>query len=78
MDKLEKIFEMQGALDKYIADNRNLDFTPDEWVQKKCQAMISEIAENFWLKLILSGGKILKNLIITLLKKKWLIFCTFW
>lgn len=45
MDKLEKIFEMQGALDKYIADNRNLNFTPEEWVQKKCHAMISEISE---------------------------------
>ncbi|MFR5062423.1 MAG: dUTPase [Christensenellales bacterium] len=45
MDKLDKIFEMQAALDGYIAENRNLEFTDDEWVQKKCLAMISEISE---------------------------------
>lgn len=45
MDKLETIFEMQAALDRYIAENRGLDFTPEEWVQKKCLAMMSEIGE---------------------------------
>ncbi len=45
MDKLDKIFEMQKALDGYIAENRSLNFTVDEWVQKKCLAMISEISE---------------------------------
>ena len=43
--KLDKIFEMQKALDGYIAENRSLNFTVDEWVQKKCLAMISEISE---------------------------------
>lgn len=45
MDKLEKIFEMQGVLDKYITDSRNLDFTKEEWVQKRCLALISEVSE---------------------------------
>lgn len=45
MDKLETIFEMQGALDRYIAEKRELNFPADEWVQKKCLAMISEISE---------------------------------
>lgn len=45
MDKLETIFEMQGALDRYIAEKRELNFTDEEWVQKKCLAMISEISE---------------------------------
>ncbi|MBQ8882956.1 MAG: dUTPase [Clostridia bacterium] len=44
-DKLEVIFEMQGALDGYIREQRNLDFTPGEWVQKRCLALISELAE---------------------------------
>ena len=45
MDKLDKIFEMQKALDGYSAENRSLNFTVDEWVKKKCLAMISEISE---------------------------------
>ena len=45
MDKLDTIFEMQGALDRYIAEKRELNFTDEEWVQKKCLAMISEISE---------------------------------
>lgn len=45
MDKLDTIFEMQGTLDRYIAEKRDLKFTDEEWVQKKCLAMISEISE---------------------------------
>ena len=45
MDKLEKIFEMQAALDGYIVKERSLDFTPDEWIQKRCLALISEVSE---------------------------------
>ena len=30
MDKLDKIFQMQKALDGYIAENRSLNFTVDE------------------------------------------------
>ena len=35
MDKLEKIFEMQTALDGYIVEQRKLDYAPDEWIQKR-------------------------------------------
>ncbi len=45
MDKLEKIFEMQTALDGYIVEQRNLNYEPDEWIQKRCLAMISELSE---------------------------------
>lgn len=45
MDKLDKIFEMQVALDAYIKENRKLDFQVDEWVQKRCLALISEVSE---------------------------------
>lgn len=45
MDKLDTIFQMQATLDGYIAEKRNLNFSADEWVQKKCLAMISEISE---------------------------------
>lgn len=34
MDKLDTIFEMQGTLDRYIAEKRDLKFTDEEWVQK--------------------------------------------
>ncbi len=45
MDKLETIFEMQATLDRYIREKRDLKYSEDEWVQKKCLAMISEISE---------------------------------
>lgn len=45
MDKLEKIFEMQKCLDDYISKQRHLDFSDDEWVQKRCLALVSEISE---------------------------------
>ena len=44
-DKLEVIFEMQGALDGYIKEQRDLKFEPDEWVQKRCLALMSELGE---------------------------------
>lgn len=45
MDKLDRIFEMQHMLDKKIEDERGLDFTRDEWIQKVMLAMISELSE---------------------------------
>lgn len=44
-DKLDQIFLMQGALDAYIAKTRNLNFTTEEWVQKKSLALINEVSE---------------------------------
>lgn len=44
-DKLSRIFEMQGVLDGFIRETRNLDYEKEEWVQKRCLAMISEISE---------------------------------
>lgn len=46
MDKLDKIFQMQAALNNYIIRERGLEsITPDEWIQKHMIAMISEMGE---------------------------------
>ena len=45
MDKLEHIFELQKGFQDKIKRERNLDFTPDQWIQKQTLAMISELAE---------------------------------
>ena len=49
MDKLEEIFNMQGELDQYIKDKRALTgaqgFTAEEWIQKKCLALLQETSE---------------------------------
>ncbi len=49
MDKLSEIFRMQGELDAYIKEKRELSgekgYTPAEWIQKKCLAMLDETAE---------------------------------
>ena len=44
-DKLDTLFTMQAALDRYIAEERHLDFTPAEWIQKRILALLSELAE---------------------------------
>ena len=44
-DKLDTVFEMQAALDKYMIERRNLSYSPDEWIQKKTLAMLSELSE---------------------------------
>ena len=44
-DKLDLIFENQKSLDSFLAEKRNLNFTPAEWIQKQTLAMISELAE---------------------------------
>lgn len=76
MDKLDKIFEMQKALDGYIAENRSLNFTVDEWVQKKCLAMISEISE-LLCEVNFNGGRIKKKSTLKPSKRKWWIFFIF-
>ncbi len=44
-DKLDTLFEMQAALDRYITEERHLGFTPAEWIQKRILALLSELAE---------------------------------
>lgn len=46
MDRLEKMMEIQEALNQTIRDKRNLhDVSPMEWMQKYTLAMLSEMAE---------------------------------
>jgi len=45
MDKLDIIFDMQNKLDSYIRENRGLDFSKEEWIQKEVLAMLSELSE---------------------------------
>ena len=46
MDKLDRIFEMQDALNADIIEKRNLHNIPDEkWIQMQTLAMLSEMAE---------------------------------
>lgn len=46
MDKLDKIFLMQKALNDDIAERRNLDRSDKaEWLQRQTLAMMSEMAE---------------------------------
>ncbi len=46
IDKLEALFDLQGTLDDYIKEKRNLDFTnTEEWVQRLCTAIITEACE---------------------------------
>lgn len=45
MDKLDTIFEMQKGLDGYITEQRNLQYTKEEWIMKRSLALISELAE---------------------------------
>lgn len=45
MDKLEHIFALQQGFQEKLKRERQLDFTPDQWIQKQTLAMISELAE---------------------------------
>ena len=46
MDKLDEIFNMQASLDAYIKSKRDIPaFSREEWIQKKCLALIDETAE---------------------------------
>lgn len=44
-DKLEIIFEMQESLNNYISESRGLNFSKDEWIQKRALALIEEVTE---------------------------------
>lgn len=45
-DKLEKIFQMQKALNDEIIETRGLtEISANEWIQKQILALISELAE---------------------------------
>ncbi|NLB61847.1 MAG: dUTPase [Clostridiales bacterium] len=44
-DKLDKIFDLQAALDLEIQTKRNLNFSKSEWIQKEILAIISELSE---------------------------------
>jgi len=46
MDKLEQMFDLQSQLDENIVKIKNLKDIPfEEWMQKDCIAMISELSE---------------------------------
>jgi len=49
MDKLDKIFSLQADLDNHIKQKNALcgaqEFSAEEWIQKKCLALIDETAE---------------------------------
>ncbi|MDR2201909.1 MAG: dUTPase [Clostridiales bacterium] len=45
MDMLREIFDMQRELDGAIVKGRGLDFSYEEWMQKKCLALINEAGE---------------------------------
>jgi len=44
-DKLDVIFEMQKSLNDFITTSRNLNFTKEEWIQKRALALIEEVTE---------------------------------
>lgn len=44
-DKLDILFTMQAALDTYITKERNLQYTKEQWIQKRMLALLSELAE---------------------------------
>lgn len=45
MDKLDHIFELQKGFQEKLKRERNLDYKPEEWIQKQTLAMVSELAE---------------------------------
>jgi len=44
-DKLDVIFEMQKSLNDFITNSRNLQYTQEEWIQKRAIALIEEVTE---------------------------------
>lgn len=45
-DRLKTLFEMQESFDRYVKENRKLpDYSKDEWVQKECIALFTELSE---------------------------------
>lgn len=45
MDKLDEIFSLQEELDSFIRKSRNLNYTKEEWIQKKSLALFTEVGE---------------------------------
>ena len=45
MDKLEELLSMQKELDSFIATKRGLEFTEEEWIRRKCMALMCELTE---------------------------------
>jgi len=46
MDKLDEIFGLQAELDAYIkAKRETAELSKEEWIQKKCLALLDETAE---------------------------------
>ena len=45
MDKLEELLKQQKDLDGFIATARQLNYSQEEWIQKKCMAMLCEVTE---------------------------------
>ena len=45
MDKLEEIFRLQGLLQDRLKEERGLNFSMEEWLQRQTLAMVSELAE---------------------------------
>ena len=44
-DKLETIFEMQESLNTFITNSRKINFSKEEWIQKRALALIEEVME---------------------------------
>lgn len=45
MDKLEELLQRQKQLDDFIAERRHLAFDKQEWIRRKCTALICEAGE---------------------------------
>ncbi len=44
-DMLREIFRLQEQFDAQVVEHRNLDYSPDVWIQKEVLAIISELSE---------------------------------
>ena len=45
MDRLEQLLTKQKELDDFIAERRKLDFSKEEWIRRKCMALMCELTE---------------------------------
>lgn len=44
-DMLKEIFRLQAEFDQAVVEHRELDFSPEVWIQKEILAIISELSE---------------------------------
>lgn len=44
-DKLDKLFEMQKNFDEFVTLKRKLDFTQQQWIEKRTLALMDELGE---------------------------------